>query len=72
MAQLRGDGGSPRAEWLLEVCHQERELHERNMAMEKLRHEGVRQALDVMPFHKGGHWEKDALTGKYIRWVPNP
>jgi hypothetical protein len=71
LAQLRSDRGSPRGEWLLEVCHQEHELHERNIAMEKLRHEGVQQALDAMPFYKGGHWEKDALTGKYIRWVPN-
>jgi hypothetical protein len=72
LAQLRGDGGSRRAEWLLEVCHRERELHERNMAMENLRHEGVRQALDAMPVYKGGHWEIDAHTGKRIRWVPNP
>jgi hypothetical protein len=71
LAQLRSDRGSPRAEWLLEVCHQERESHERKLAMEKLRHEGVKQALDAMPFYKGGHWEKDAVTGKYIRWVPN-
>jgi hypothetical protein len=71
LAQLLSERGSPRADWLLEVCHQERELHERKLAMEKLRHEGVKQALDAMPFYKGGHWEKDAPTGKYIRWVPN-
>jgi hypothetical protein len=71
LAQLRSDRGSQRGEWLLEVCHQEHELHERNIAMEKLRHEGVQRGLDAMPFYKGGHWEKDALTGKYIRWVPN-
>jgi hypothetical protein len=71
LAQLRTTPDDPRSQWLLEVCSQERQFHERNLALERLRHEGVRQGLDAMPFYRGGHWEFNPKTRKYDRWVPN-
>jgi hypothetical protein len=54
------------SQWLLAVRDRETELHKQNLAMIKMKHEGVMSALAAMP---AGYWKYDSIRELYI-WVP--
>jgi hypothetical protein len=70
MAQLGTTQDRQLSRWLLEVVNKDREQHARNLALEKLRHQGVVQALDAMPTSISAYWKYNPKSGKYDIWVP--
>jgi len=69
LAELRVARDDPLSQWLLEVRGREDKLHRQNLALEKLRHDGVIKALEAMPEGRGsGYWKYNPNKRRYY-WV---
>jgi hypothetical protein len=69
LAKLRAARDDPLSLWLVEVRKRETDLHQRNMALLKRKHEMALDTIRAIPTGPMGHWEYNSRTQRYDRWV---